>query len=133
MGVISSSLLNGGAPRLRKAQPHVPPLPHTAQPVWVPRTSLMLPLMCTHNKHKHLGAKRCSACTLPWKWSKQEPCSELLWTWLQFPAAPEAQFNGFGLVLLDPINDKDDKHICFAFIAISRFDMILGNLPMLSA
>jgi len=47
--------------------------------------------------------------------------------------ACKAQFNAFALVVLDPINDKDDKHICFAFIAISRFDMIPGNSPMLSA
>jgi len=54
-------------------------------------------------------------------------------TWLQLPPGSEAQFNGFALVLLDPINDKNDKHICVAFIAISRFDMIPGKLPMLSA
>lgn len=54
-------------------------------------------------------------------------------TWLQLPPGSEAQFSSFALVLLDPINDKNDKHICFAFIAISRFDMILGKLPMLSA
>lgn len=62
MGVISSSLLNGGAPRLRKAQPHVPSLPHTAQPVWVPKPSLMLPLMCTHNKHKQTPGSKALLC-----------------------------------------------------------------------
>lgn len=54
-------------------------------------------------------------------------------TWLQLPLASVAQFNSSALVLLDPINDKNDKHICIAFIAISRFDMIPGKLPMLSA